>query len=406
VDSRASYAIGVLVFIVAIQTAAIVALLIRDRQHMRADRTLRESEKRFRRILDEAPVMIWTARPDTTLDYLNSTCVEFTGLPLEKLLNEGWLDVVHPEDLDRCVGTYTPAIEARVPFLVEYRARRADGAYRWLLATGVPKYGPDGGFAGYIGCDFDITERRNAEDLIHEHKAALESNHREIEHLAGRLIEAQDAERARIARDLHDDVSQQLAGLFIAFSGLEHRMHDLDINEELRADLRQLRDRTTILAQCVRDLSHDLHPTVLQHAGLVAALTSHCAEVERLHGTASSCSAEGDFGSLAPEARLCLYRIAQEALRNVIAHAGASRVDVRLIHTGDHAELTVADDGSGFDVARPRNGRGGLGLVSIAERVRLAGGTLSIRAEVGKGTCVRVRIPANGLVRSDWRAGA
>ena len=110
--------------------------------------------------------------------------------------------------------------------------------------------------------------------------------------------------------------------------------------------------------------------------------------------------------SLAPETALSLYRIAQEALRNVIAHAGASRADVRLLHTGDQAELTIADDGRGFDVAGPpRRGRG-LGLVSITERVRLAGGTVSITAEAGKGTCVRVRIPANGQVRSDGRAGA
>ncbi|RPJ85054.1 MAG: sensor histidine kinase, partial [Acidobacteria bacterium] len=171
-------------------------------------------------------------------------------------------------------------------------------------------------------------------------------------------------------------------------------------------DLRRLHDTATSLAQSVRHLSHDLHPTVLQHTGLVSALTAHCAEVERLYGTASSCSAEGNFGSLAPEAKLCLYRIAQEALRNVIAHAGASRADVRLLHTGDHAELTIADDGSGFDVTRPPKRRRGLGLVSIAERVRFAGGTLSITAEVGKGTCVHVRIPANGLVRSDGRPGA
>jgi PAS domain S-box-containing protein len=396
VDSLASYAIGVLVSIVAVQAAAIVTLLIRETQRRRADRTPRESEERFRRIVEGVPVMVWTARPDTTLDYLNSTCAEFTGLPIEKLLNEGWLDAVHPKDLDRCLGTYGPAIEARVPFLMEYRVRRADGAYRWLLATGVPKYGPDGGFTGYIGCDIDITERRDAEDLIRESKTALEVSHREIQKLAGRLIEAQDAERSRIARDLHDDVSQQLAGLSIALSALEHRMVALDSSQELQGDVGALRDRTTVLAQSVRHISHDLHPTVLQHTGLVSALTSQCAEVERLYGTASSCSAEGDFASLAPETALSLYRIAQEALRNVIAHAGANRADVRLLHTGGHAELTIADDGQGFDVARPPRRGKGLGLVSITERVRLAGGTVRITAEAGKGTCVRVRIPANG----------
>ena len=212
-------------------------------------------------------------------------------------------------------------------------------------------YGPDGGFTGYVGIDIDITERKNAEDRTRESRAALEASHREIQHLAGRLIEAQDAERARVARDLHDDVSQQLAGLSIALSGLKRRMDESHVSEDLQADLRALHQRTATLAQNVRHLSHDLHPTVLRHAGLVAALTSYCAELERSHGTVVNCSAEGDFAAIAPEAALCLYRIAQEALRNVIAHAGASRADVRLRRTGDHAEITIADDGKGFDLA-------------------------------------------------------
>ncbi len=400
-----TYVLDALPILVASEAAAIVALLIRQAQRARAERALRESAERLRLILDEAPVMIWTARPDTTLDYLNNTCVRFSGLSLEKLLDNGWLDAVHPEDVDQLVSTYSPAFEARTPVLVEYRLRRADGAYRWLLASGVPQYGRDGSFVGYIGCDVDITERRNAEDRNRESRAALEVSHRKIEHLAGRLIEAQDAERARIARDLHDDVSQQLAGLSIALSALKHRMGELDTSGELREGLRELHERTTALARNVRHLSHDLHPTVLQHTGLVPALASYCAEVERLHGTTSNCSTEGDLASLPPEAALCLYRIAQEALRNVIAHASASRADVRVLYSGHHVELTVSDDGSGFDVARSLKRGMGLGLVSITERVRLAGGTLDIMAEAGKGTRVRVRIPANGLVKSDEIVG-
>ncbi len=400
-----TYVAGALLIVVAIQAAAIVALLVRGTRRTRAEQALRESEERFRLMVDRAPIMIWTARPDTTLDYLNGTCVEFTGLPLEKLLDNGWLNAVHPEDVDHCSGIYVPAFEARQPFRMESRLRRSDGAYRWVLDSAVPKYGPHGRFAGYIGCCMDITERRDAEGRIRESQAALEASHREIQQLAGRLIEAQDAERARIARDLHDDVSQQLAGLSIALSGLKQRMDELHVGEDLQADLRALRERSTTLAQNVRHLSHDLHPTVLRHAGLVAALTTYCDEVERSHGTVVSCGAEGDFASIAPEVALCLYRIAQEALRNVIAHAGASRAYVRLVRTGDHAELTIADDGNGFDVATSLKRGKGLGLVSITERARLAGGTVSITAESKMGTCVRVRIPANVLVKSDVGSG-
>src|SRR5678815_604610 len=120
-----TYVVGILLIVVAILAATAIALFFRGDRHARANRALRESEERFRRTIDRAPVMLWTARADTTLDYLNHNCVEFSGLPIEKLLNEGWLDAVHPEDRNHIVGTYTPAIEARQPFVIEYRVRHA-----------------------------------------------------------------------------------------------------------------------------------------------------------------------------------------------------------------------------------------------------------------------------------------
>jgi signal transduction histidine kinase len=240
---------------------------------------------------------------------------------------------------------------------------------------------------------------------LRESAISLEVSHREVQHLAGRLIEAQDAERARIARDLHDDVSQQLAGMSIAFSGLKQRMAESAVNEDLQDDVRALHQRTSTLAQNVRHLSHDLHPTVLRHAGLEAALTRYCIELGRNHGTVLTCRAEGDIASIEPEPALCLYRIAQEALRNVIAHAGASRAEVRLVRTDDITEMTVTDNGKGFDVTSSVEQAKGLGLVSISERVRLAGGTVSIVTEVNKGTRVFAQIPVRARVMTEARTG-
>ncbi len=391
--------IGTPAVVLVILVGAIVALSVLLTRSLRAQRALRASEARVRLVADRAPVMIWTARPDTTLDFLNHTCVEFTGRTLEQLLNEGWLDSVHPEDLDRCLNTYGPAFEARQPFFMEYRVRHADGGYRWLMATGVPKYGADGSFAGYIGCDVDITERRIAEDRTRESRVALEQSHREIQHLAGRLIEAQDTERARIARDLHDDVSQQLAGVSIAFSGLKQRLGEYGVSEELRQELVDLQQQTLTLSRNVRQLSHDLHPTVLRHLGLERALTSYCGELQRSHGVVMRCHADGDFASVAPEAGLCLYRIAQEALRNVVAHAGASRAEVRLCRRDDNAELTITDDGRGFDVHDPER-HNGLGLVSITERAKLSGGSISIETGLNQGTRVQAVIPVNARLKT------
>jgi signal transduction histidine kinase len=242
-------------------------------------------------------------------------------------------------------------------------------------------------FSGYTGCDVDITERKNAED--------------QIQHLAGRLIGAQEVERARIARDLHDDVSQQLAGVSIAFSGLKQRLGDYHVSEELRQELVELQQQTLNLARNVRQLSHDLHPAVLQHLGLVKGLTSYCGELGRAHGVAMTCTAEGDFGAITPDAGLCVYRIAQEALRNVIAHAGASRADVRLLQMGDRAQITIADDGRGFDATSRVERDAGLGLVSMSERARIIGGTVSIVSGPNQGTRVQATIPMNASVRVD-----
>jgi two-component system sensor histidine kinase UhpB len=165
-----------------------------------------------------------------------------------------------------------------------------------------------------------------------------------------------------------------------------------------------LQQQTLTLARNVRQLSHDLHPTVLRHLGLGKALASYCGELERSHGVVMRCGTDGEFASIGPEAGLCLYRIAQEALRNVVAHAGASRADVRLCRKDHQAEITITDDGHGFDLNDPER-RHGLGLVSITERAKLAGGTVSIETGLNRGTHVRATIPVNGSMKTRVDAG-
>ena len=132
-----------------------------------------------------------------------------------------------------------------------------------------------------VGTKVDITERKRAEEAMRENEAVLQASHREIQDLAGRLIAAQEVERARIARDLHDDLSQQLAGLSIALSGVKRRVAALPAAGNLPGEVSSLQQRTLALAENIRHLSHDLHPSVLEHAGLVAALAAHCAGARR-----------------------------------------------------------------------------------------------------------------------------
>lgn len=380
-----TYVVGILLIVVAILAATAIALFLRGERYARAERALRESEERFRRTIDRAPVMLWTARADTTLDYLNHHCVEFSGLPIEKLLDEGWLDVVHPQDRDHIVGTYTPAIEARQPFVIEYRVRHADGAYRWLLGTGVPKYGPDGSFAGYVGCDVDITERKNAEDVIRESAAALEVSHREIQELAGSLLTAHEDERRHLARELHDDLTQRLARLAIDAGRMESRAGAPE-------GLRQLREALVHLSEDVHALSYRLHPSVLDDLGLVDAIKTECDRVARHGELRVEIETSAVPAALRAETSLCLFRVAQEALSNAAHHAHASAVMVTLSTRSTGLQLAVSDNGSGFDPQRSRD-HASLGLASMRERVRLLHGEFDIESTLGHGTTVVAWVP-------------
>ena len=168
-----------------------------------------------------------------------------------------------------------------------------------------------------------LLERKEAEEALREQQAMLRVSLERIQDLAGRLIIAQEAERMRIARDLHDDISQQLAALSLALSGLRRRLPETDATS-LEDALTALRRRTVKLADSIRCLSHDLRPGVLQQVGLIAALESHCEEFRTQHDVEVTLDAAGDLGALAPEAALCLFRSVQEALRNAARRCRAA----------------------------------------------------------------------------------
>jgi PAS domain S-box-containing protein len=376
-----------------LQTALIAALLIQRRNKRLAERSLKESEERFRLMADTAPVMIWRSGSDQQFDFFNKPWLDFRGRSLSDEIGKSWTEGVHPEDVDRCLAVYAAACGSRQPFRMEYRLRRADGEFRWMLDSGVPRTAPDGTFLGYIGSCLDITERRRDEQALLANEAALRQSHAEIQDLAGRLITAQEEERARIARDLHDDVSQQLASISIAISACKRR-RELDRNPDVLGMLSAVQRQTIELNDGIRLLSHELHPGVLKHAGLVDALRSHCTEFARQHSLDLEVDADDDSAISDIAVALCLYRVVQEALRNIAKHAHARHVLVTVRRVDDEVQLAVTDDGHGFDLAMVREQGRGLGLRSIDERVRLVGGRLSVETAPGKGTAIVVWVQA------------
>jgi signal transduction histidine kinase len=206
--------------------------------------------------------------------------------------------------------------------------------------------------------------------------------------LAGRVLTAQETERARIARELHDGVCQNVATIGLEVSRLRQR-GGLGVQSALSGLQTQLND----VAGELRAVSHDLHPEILQ-LGVVRALASHCDEVGERHGLKVTFTAGLDVEPINGDNAVCLYRLAQEAIHNACRHGQPGQITVTLERTGDAIELTIADDGSGFDLRRIRRDHHGLGLVSMDERTRLAGGTMYIETWPGLGTTVRARVPA------------
>jgi PAS domain S-box-containing protein len=353
------------------------SMIIRDiTDRKRADQDLLESEDRFRLVADSTPVLIWMAGIDKLRTFFNKAWLDFTGRTLEQEMGEGWASGVHPDDLERCLGIYAGAFDARVDFEMEYRLRRSDGKYRWIVDYGVPRFEADGSFRGYIGSCIDITER----------KLTAES----LEDLSGRLITAQEEERSRIARELHDDFSQRLALLGIGLSRLWKKRPDSA--EEERVLVRELWNQTQEISSDVHRLSHQLHSSKLQHVGLGPALIGLCEEIGEKCGIQIEFADYGVPADIPKDVALCLFRVAQEALNNVVKHSRAKEGRVELSGASSRIRLRVVDAGLGFDVALGSTDAG-IGLVGMRERLRLVGGRLSVKSEPMQGTEIFAEVP-------------
>jgi two-component system sensor histidine kinase UhpB len=231
--------------------------------------------------------------------------------------------------------------------------------------------------------EVEIAERKQVEE-------ELRASYQQIEDLAGRLISAQEMERTRIARELHDDVGQRVASLSIALSGLKHTVGRS--GDGAGDELTLLQRETMRLAKDVRNLSHELHPGALEHIGLVEALRTRCEEVSLESDVRTSVHVTDGWSEVPYEIAICLYRVAQEALRNVTRHANATSARISLSRRGSDVEMQIADDGQGFAMSDPAAHRG-LGLVSMEERVRMLGGTFRVQPGQQSGTVVVASLP-------------
>lgn len=337
---------------------------------------LKETEDKFRIIADEAPVMIWMAGADKACVHVNKRWLNFTGRRLDQELGDGWIQAVHPDNSAGVLSAYCEAFRKRESFRLEYRLQRADGVYRWVEHNAVPRFDAEGGFAGMIGVCMDITDRRAI-------VAALDE-------LSGRFIDAHEGERSRIARDLHDNLSQEMALLAIEIGQLEESASksDLKISENLHVVLVRVQE----VSAEIHRLAYELHPSKLDRLGLAAASLSLCEEIGAKQSILVECAFKNIPESLPQNISLCLYRVLQESLQNVTRHSGARRAWVEFRGSAKEIRLSVIDEGVGFNPnVSPKSE--GLGLLSMRERLRLVGGRISIESRPLWGTRITATVP-------------
>ena len=351
-----------------------------------AEQALKQSEATFRALIESASQAILAVSAGGTIVLINRATEEMFGYPREELLQQP-LDVLVPEyarDRHRQYHGEYYANPRRRPMGIglDLQARRKDGSL-FPVEIGLDTFESPQGRCG-VAFATDISQRKRLEK-------AEEINRQEIRALASRLLTVQEEERRRVSREIHDDLGQQLAALTFDLGGLAAE----PFPEAARVQLRALQGRLVKLSEAARHLAYQLHPSILEDLGLAAALRALCEEFSRHNGIVVKYRDKKVPRELPIEVTSCLYRVAQAALQNVIQHSGVKCVYVTLSGQDRAVMLSIRDDGAGFDPVSAK-GRGGLGLVSMEERVRLVGGTLIIESKPGRGTRIAAVIPLAG----------
>jgi len=363
------------IFLLLAQSVAIFALLWQRARRRKTEAKLRKTEEKFSKAFRQSPLAFTlTTTKDHRYVEVNDTFERHTGWRRDEVVGRT------PSEIDLWVDP-----GQRITFLkqllanghvrdLEVRFRTKDGQIRTGL--GSAELIEVNGEPCALSVIADITERKRAEE-------ALAS-------LSGRLIKAQEEERSRIARELHDDYNQRLAMLAIDLERLAENAGDPSV--KAGQHLRQLSNRASELGADLHSLSHSLHPSTLRALGLVAGLKGFCEEFAEQHGVQIDFGHENVPRGIPEEPALCLFRIAQEALRNVKRHSGANRAEVHVEWLDGRLHLSVSDRGRGLDWNKPA-AECGIGLRSMEERLRVLGGRLEVHSGPMEGTRIDAWLP-------------
>ena len=297
-------------------------------------------------------------------------------------------NLIHPDDRARVMELVNSALNTGQPATGEWRVLWPDGSIHWIAGRWQAFMDESGEPFRVAGVNMDVTERKQIEQALSE--------------MSRKLLEAQEHERARIGRELHDDINQRLAMLAIDLQRVQENR--LDLPSDVRSRMQELRMQTAEIANDVQALSHELHSTKLEYLGVVGGMRSWCKEFAERQGMEIEFKSSDGLSSPPSEVSLCLFRVLQESLHNVAKHSGVRRIEVRLREDSGEIHLLISDLGRGFDLETAMQGRG-LGLMSMQERVRLVNGIIEIRSKPMGGTTVHVRVPLPSEPGSQRAAG-
>lgn len=365
---------------------AVQAAYIDITARKQVEEKLRESEGRYRALVETQRDLICRWLPDTTLTFVNRAYCQYFGKTRDELLGTPWLSLI-PESEREVVRKKYAELVRRPTFLeYEHRAMAADGITRWQVWNDIPIFDPSGRLREFQSVARDITRQKKAERKLLDYQNKLRR-------LAGRVTMAEERERHRIALGLHDQIGQRLAMVKLSLQALRP-MTD-DATAEVLAHSCEEIDN---LAEEVRSLSFDLSNSVLYTVGLPEAVEAHLERnLRQMHGIAYEFHRVGDFAQLDSEVKIMLFRSCRELVNNVVKHADAQHVSVKLTESNVAVMLRMEDDGKGFDPKEPEvlgANSSRFGLFSIDEQAQTFGGALKVRSKPGRGTSILLTIPA------------
>jgi PAS domain S-box-containing protein len=352
-------------------------------ERKQAQEALSESEAQLRAILDNSPGMVFLKDTEGRYLHVNREFERAFHMTREQVVGKTDEAIFVPEQAAAFRANDRKVLQAGSPLEFEEVVLHEDGPHT-SIAFKFPLFGGDGKPYALCGITTDITERKVMEAALQQREAQLES-------LSAQLLQAQEEERRRIAQELHDDFTQRLAALAIDLRTVQLEPSDSAPWKDSR--LQQLGDSAEQLAVDLQQISHRLHPSILEDVGLEAAVKEHADEFSARTGLPTEVLVREVPKDVPLEQALCLYRVLQESLQNVRKHAHATTVLVRLLRTGGGLGLCVLDDGRGFENAQGAEGRRGLGLTSMEERVKRFHGTFRIKTKPGDGTEVHAWVP-------------